>query len=80
MLVVSSAMHVLAHYYNYERLIRYSDRRNVPGGFQYNVPLNALPNIDGELLGVSKLCYSVYCVNHYYYTGIQSYSNLFHDM
>ena len=78
MLVVSSAMHVLAHYYNYERLIRYSARRNVPGGFQYNVPLNALPR-NGSL-GVSKLCYSVYCVNHYYYTGIQSYSNLFHDM
>jgi NADPH oxidase len=42
-IIVSSAMHVMAHYYNYERLTRYSPPNSLPPGEQAQVPLQALP-------------------------------------
>lgn len=43
MLVVSSAMHIMAHYYNYERLARYSPPNTLPPGEQADPPFQALP-------------------------------------
>lgn len=43
MLVISSAMHIMAHYYNYERLVRYSPPHNLPPGDQAIPPVEALP-------------------------------------
>ncbi len=43
MLIVSSAVHVMAHYYNYERLSRYAPPDNLPPGEQANPPLGAIP-------------------------------------
>ena len=51
MLVISSAMHVMAHYYNYERLVRYSPPNQLPPGEQARVPNQALPSDGG--VGVS---------------------------
>ena len=42
MLVVSSAMHIIAHYYNYERLARYASN-GLPPGEQAQPPAKALP-------------------------------------
>ena len=43
MLVVSSAMHIIAHYYNYERLARYAPPNSLPPGEQAEPPVTALP-------------------------------------
>ena len=43
MLVVSSAMHIIAHYYNYERLARYAPPNSLPPGEQALAPIEALP-------------------------------------
>ena len=52
MLVVSSTMHVVAHYYNYERLARYSPPNTLPPGDQArSIPTQALPRNGG--VGVS---------------------------
>ena len=53
MLIVSSAVHVVAHYYNYERLVRYASPNGLPPGEdeQIQVPSTALPA--NNSLGVS---------------------------
>lgn len=57
MLVVSSAMHVVAHYYNYERLVRYSPPNSLPPGEQAtSIPPQALP-LNGSV-GVSITSYN----------------------
>ena len=43
MLIVSSAMHVMAHYYNYERLSRYSPPSTLPPGDQADPPRGSIP-------------------------------------
>lgn len=57
MLVISSAMHVMAHYYNYERLARFSPS-NLPPGEQAVAPIHALP-LNGSV-GVS---FQILCAN-----------------
>lgn len=58
MLVVSSAMHVMAHYYNYERLVRYSPPNRLPPGDQAEPPNAALP-LEGAV-GVSMTYFVLY--------------------
>lgn len=66
MLVVSSAMHIMAHYYNYERLARYSPPNRLPEGEQAIVYPAALP-FDGGV-GVSYI--HVTCTINQWFLGI----------
>ena len=77
MLVVSSAMHIMAHYYNYERLARYSPPNTLPIGEQAQVPVEALP-FDGAV-GVSDfLLLLQYLLENI--IAIQPYSSLFYNL
>ena len=71
MLVVSSTMHVVAHYYNYERLARYSPPNTLPPGDQArSIPTQALPfngsvGVSGSNCGFllsGIICNCGYCI------------------
>lgn len=75
MIVVSSAVHIMAHYYNYERLIRYSPPNTLPPGEQAKPPFNALPR-EGKV-GVRDIdaCY----IGDLTATGVVL-ASVFHDL
>ena len=75
MIVVSSAVHIMAHYYNYERLTRYSPPNLLPPGEQADPPFAALP-LEGDV-GVRHIdtCY----IGDLTATGVVL-ASIFHDL